>query len=67
MHLLLLTSDPDPDSVLPALALLAHTTRAAPPDVSSILDTGRPLSAVLVDARTDLAGAKRLCRLLDDE
>ena len=63
MDLLLLTGDPHPESVLPALALLPHTVRAAPSEVSSLLEAGSADVAV-VDARTDLAAARGLCRLL---
>jgi DNA-binding response OmpR family regulator len=63
LDLLLLTADPDPESVLPVLALLAHHVRAAPPEPSSLLAAGSA-EAVLVDARTDLVGARGLCRLL---
>lgn len=63
MDILLLTSHPDPGSVLPSLALLAHTVRDAPADVSALLTT-ESAHAVLVDARTDLAAARNLCRLL---
>ncbi|CAM2930492.1 winged-helix domain-containing protein [Skermania piniformis] len=63
MDLLLLTSDPDPDAVLPALSLLAHTVQPVPSDVSSLLEAGGA-DVALVDARTDLAAARGLCRLL---
>jgi DNA-binding response OmpR family regulator len=63
VELLLLTADPKPDSVLPALALLPHGVRSTAPEVAALLDAG-PYDAVLVDARTDLAGARALCRLL---
>jgi len=63
VDLLLLTADPDPDSVLPALSLLAHTVRTAAPEVASLLDAG-DADVALVDARLDLAGARGLCRLL---
>ena len=63
MELLLLTSDPDPGSVLPALTLLPHGVRTAAPEVAALLDAG-PHDAVLVDARTDLVAARSLCRLL---
>ncbi len=63
MELLLLTADADPESVLPALALLPFGVRAAPPEIAALLDAG-PHDAVLVDARTDLAAARSLCRLL---
>ena len=63
MELLLLTADPNPESVLPALSLLPHGVRPTPPEVAALLDAG-PYDAVLVDARVDLAGARTLCRLL---
>ena len=63
MQLLLLTADRDPESVLPALALLPHAVRPTAPEVAALLDAG-PYDAVLVDARVDLAGARTLCRLL---
>jgi len=63
MELLLLTADPGPHSVLPALSLLGHGVRSAVPEVAALLDAG-PYDAVLVDARLDLAGSRSLCRLL---
>ncbi|MGH3883384.1 MAG: winged helix-turn-helix transcriptional regulator [Pseudonocardiaceae bacterium] len=63
MELLLLTADPGPGSVLPALSLLAHGVRPAAPEVAALLDAG-PHDVVLVDARSDLAGSRSLCRLL---
>ncbi len=63
MELLLLTSDPDPDSVLPSLTLLAHTVRPVAAEVSSLLEAGSA-DIALVDARSDLAAARGLCRLL---
>ena len=63
MDLLLLTADPNPDSVLPSLALLAHHVRCAPTEVSSLLEAGSA-DIALVDARSDLAAARGLCRLL---
>ena len=63
MDLLLLTADPNPDSVLPSLALLSHNVRCAPTEVSSLLEAGSA-DIALVDARTDLAAARGLCRLL---
>ncbi|GAB3129551.1 response regulator transcription factor [Tsukamurella serpentis] len=63
MDLILLTSDSDPDRVLPALSLLAHAVRPLPADVSSLLEVGSA-DVALVDARTDLVAARGLCRLL---
>ncbi len=63
MELLLLTNDPDAESVLPSLPLLAHVLRVVPPEVASLLDAGGA-DVALVDARTDLVAARGLCRLL---
>lgn len=63
MELLLLTSDPNPEAVLPSLALLPHHVRPAPTKVASLLEAGSA-DVALVDARTDLAAARGLCRLL---
>ncbi|CAM2924335.1 response regulator transcription factor [Prescottella defluvii] len=63
MELLLLTSDQNPETVLPSLALLSHSVRPAPTEVSSLLEAGSA-DVALVDARTDLAAARGLCRLL---
>jgi DNA-binding response OmpR family regulator len=63
VDLLLLTADPQPESVLPSLSLLPHTVRVAAADVSSLMEAGKS-QIVLVDARTDLAAARGLCRLL---
>ncbi|TDC93650.1 response regulator transcription factor [Saccharopolyspora aridisoli] len=62
-ELLLLTSESDCDAVLPSLALLPHRVRVLPPDPGAILSGGAH-DVVIVDARTDLAGARDLCRLL---
>ena len=62
-ELLLLTSDQDCEAVLPALALLPHRVRVLPPEPSAILSAGAH-DVVVVDARTDLAGARDLCRVL---
>lgn len=51
------------EAVLPALELLPHTVREHPADTSRL--TRLPeADAVLVDAVTDLAAAKAMCRLL---
>src|SRR6478609_226670 len=63
LDLLLLTADPHPESVLPSLSLLAHNVRTAPTEVSSLLEAGSA-DVAIVDARTDLAAARGLCRLL---
>jgi DNA-binding response OmpR family regulator len=62
--LLLLTNALTPSAeVLPALALLGHTVRVAPLEVSALLSSPQH-DAVLVDARRDLAGARSVTRLL---
>lgn len=63
MELLLLTTEAEPASVLPALDLLGHTVRLRQPEVTALLDAG-PRDLILLDARGDLAAAKSLCRLL---
>jgi len=61
--LLALTPAADPQTVLPSLGLLTHAVRRAAPEPTALLDA--PAADVLVvDARTDLLGAKALCRLL---
>lgn len=63
MDVVLLTSEVDPESVVPALALLPHTVRALPALASSVAEvSGADLA--MVDARTDLAASRALCRLL---
>jgi DNA-binding response OmpR family regulator len=65
-ELLLLTSATDPPAeIVPALALLLHTVRAAPAGMAA-LDDFPAADAVLVDARRDLARARELCQLLRD-
>ena len=62
--LLLLTNAMTPSTeVLPALALLGHSVRVAPLEVSALLSAPQH-DAVLVDARRDLAGARSVTRLL---
>ena len=63
LDLLLLTADPTPGSVVPSLMLLPHNVRTQAPEVTALLEAGSR-DVVLVDARTDLAAAKSLCRLL---
>ena len=54
-------TDPD-EPALPTLALLTHTVRTVPADADALTELAR-VDAVLLDARTDLAGAHQLCRL----
>lgn len=62
-ELLLLTVEPDPQAVLPALTLLPYVVRTAPPEPAALIAAGSH-EAVLVDARADLAAGKSLCKLL---
>ncbi|MBA8827260.1 DNA-binding response OmpR family regulator [Saccharopolyspora lacisalsi] len=62
-QLLFLSADEDCAAVLPALELLPHRVRNLPPDPGALLNAGHH-EVVLVDARRDLAAARRLCRML---
>ncbi len=66
MDLLLLTADPLPATVLPAVDLLPVKVRAAAPEAASLVTSG-PYDLVLLDARHDLAAARTLCRLLGSD
>lgn len=61
-QLLVLTAASSTD-VLPALGLLSHRTRELPPEPARLV-TAPPSDVVLVDARTDLASARSLCKIL---
>ncbi|HVF20252.1 MAG TPA: response regulator transcription factor [Mycobacteriales bacterium] len=61
--LLVLTTATSSTAVLPSVGLLGHVCRIAAPDGAALLDPA-PHDAVLVDARSDLAAARALCRLL---
>jgi DNA-binding winged helix-turn-helix (wHTH) protein len=63
MELLLLTTDPEPSSVLPALSRLPHQLHPASLELAAVFDTG-PRDVVIVDARTELVFARTLCRLI---
>ena len=63
MDVVLLTAEADPETVIPALSLLPHTVRLLPPLASSVADLSGAALAV-VDARTDLAASRALCRLI---
>ena len=63
MSVLLVLSASPAEAVLPSLGLLGHVLHRAAPEPAALLDA--PAADVLVvDARTDLVGAKSLCRLL---
>lgn len=62
--LLLLTSSLDPSvEVIGSLALLPHTVKVLPAEPTALLDAPEA-DAVLIDGRTDLAGARALTRLI---
>ncbi|MGA8117887.1 MAG: response regulator transcription factor [Actinocatenispora sp.] len=63
MEILILTEDATVDSVLPALDLLPHQVKHAEPGVSALV-SGSNADALMIDARTDLAGARATCRML---
>ena len=64
VHLLLLTNALSPSAeVLPALGLLSHQVRILPAEPTALVDAPAG-EVVLVDARSELAQAKSLCRVL---
>ncbi len=63
MEVLMLTADPEPDLVLPALDLLAHIVRVGPLVVSALV-AASSCDLVVVDARTDPAAARSVCQLI---
>ncbi len=65
MEVLMLTADPAPELVLPALDLLAHTVRVGPLVVSALV-AANACDLVVVDARTDPAAARNMCQLIGD-
>jgi DNA-binding response OmpR family regulator len=62
LDVLLLTDDDDFESVLPALNSFAQTIRRAP--LTDFVDAHRGADVAIVDARTDLAAARRACHRL---
>lgn len=63
-RLLLLTDDLAPSAeVLPALGLLGHQVRTLPAQAAAVVEAPSA-DVVLVDARTELAQARSLCRVL---
>jgi len=63
MELLLLTNDPTPTTVLPAVDVLPVKVRSAAPEPPSLVTAG-PYDLLLLDARHHLAAARTLCRRL---
>lgn len=62
-QLLLLTRDTaSSHEILPALGLLSHQVSIAPAESTSLLNADPDV--LLIDARTDLVGARNLCRVL---
>ena len=61
--LLVLTSAPIAEPVLPALELLSHRVRQIPAEPAQLVSAPES-DMVIVDGRSDLAGAKSLCKLL---
>ncbi len=61
-QLLILTPQVDSDA-LPALSLLSHTVRSIPAEPAQLI-SAPPSDVILVDARSDLASAKSLCKIL---
>jgi DNA-binding response OmpR family regulator len=62
-QVLALTNAPIAELVLPALELLSHSVRQIPAEPAQLVNAP-DYDIVIVDARTDLVGAKSLCRLL---
>lgn len=65
MDLLLLTEEQTAEAVLGSLSLLSHQVAVLPAQTSSLVQLGEP-QVILVDARSDLAGARTMCRLVSD-
>lgn len=63
-QVLVLSSAPAGEPVLPALELLSHTVRQIAASPAQLVDAP-DADIVLVDARTDLVAAKSLCRILN--
>lgn len=61
--LLVLTSAPSSEQVLPALELLSHRVRQIPAEPAQLVSAPES-DIVIVDGRHDLASAKSLCKLL---
>jgi DNA-binding response OmpR family regulator len=63
VEILLLTTAPAAQMVLPGLDLLPHTVRTAPRDVRPLVNGPSP-DVVVIDARTELADARATSRML---
>ncbi len=62
-QVLVLTNAPDSEQVLPALELLSHRVRQIAAEPAQLVSAPE-YDIVIVDGRSDLVGAKSLCRLL---
>ena len=58
---LLLLSHEEVDEAIPSLGLLAHRVQRAEPTATAVMAAAE-VDVVLVDARTELAAARTLCR-----
>ncbi|WP_438352255.1 winged helix-turn-helix domain-containing protein [Microbacterium sp. CJ88] len=63
-QLLVLSSSPGGEPVLPALELLSHRVRQIPAEPAQLVNAPSA-EVIFVDARTDLVGAKSLCKILN--
>ncbi|GLJ61885.1 transcriptional regulatory protein GlnR [Microbacterium barkeri] len=63
-QLLVLSSAPGGASALPALELLSHRVRQIPAEAAQLVNAPSA-DAIFLDARTDLVGAKALCKILN--
>ena len=62
-QLLVLSSAPSGDAVLPALELLSHRVRQIPAEAAQLVNAPSA-DIIFIDARIDLVGAKSLCKIL---
>ena len=63
-QLLVLSSAAGGGAVLPALELLSHRVRQIPAEPAHLVNAPSA-DVIFVDARTDLVGAKSLCKILN--
>lgn len=62
-QLLVLSSAPSGDAVMPALELLSHRVRQIPAEAGQLVNAPSA-DVIFIDARVDLVGAKSLCKIL---
>lgn len=63
-QLLVLSSTPGGSAALPSLELLSHRVRQIPAEPAQLVNAPSA-DVIFVDARTDLVGAKSLCKILN--